>query len=146
MAYRQKFTEYFSLPESNPLIMSVKPPWAIIQVNNGSVTSRPWLLPSVNNHKWRGSQASDISHLAKHLDWWLYHRKHKKRAWDLGIDDKLRPERCHDANFVITGGTAGCHYDNFFGFQWISTWILFFSPVEFKPGGRFCVKIRYFNI
>ena len=24
----------------------------------------------------------------------------------------LKTEGCHDANFVITGGTWGCHYDN----------------------------------
>ena len=24
----------------------------------------------------------------------------------------LKPESCHDAKFVVTGGTGGCRYDN----------------------------------
>ena len=29
---------------------------------------------------------------------------------------------CHDANFVITGGTKGCHHDNLWCHQWWQSW------------------------
>ena len=34
----------------------------------------------------------------------------------------LKTENCHDANFVITGGTGGCHYDNLQCHQWWQSW------------------------
>ena len=34
----------------------------------------------------------------------------------------LRPKCCQDANFVITGGTGGCHKDNLPCHQWWQSW------------------------
>ena len=34
----------------------------------------------------------------------------------------LKPQRCHDANFVATGGTEDCHKDNFRCHQWKQSW------------------------
>ena len=39
------------------------------------------------------------------------------------IRQTLKTERCHhDGNFVITGGTRGCHYDNLWCLQWWQSW------------------------
>ena len=39
----------------------------------------------------------------------------------LSAEGSLKNKSCHDANFVITGGTAGC-YDNLQCHQWWQSW------------------------
>ena len=35
---------------------------------------------------------------------------------------QLKIQSCHDANFVVTGGTGGCRYDNIRCHQWRQSW------------------------
>ena len=34
----------------------------------------------------------------------------------------VKLDSCHDANFVVTGSTTGCHYDNLWCHQWRQSW------------------------
>ena len=45
---------------------------------------------------------------------WPVHRVYHK--------NQGKTESCNDANFVITGGTGGCHYDNLQCHQWWQSW------------------------
>ena len=38
------------------------------------------------------------------------------------LGQTLKMKSCHDANFVPTGGTGGCYYDNLRCHQWQQSW------------------------
>ena len=76
---------------------------------------QPGCIPSLT--------ASNISHRHTH------HRYQRSgasvvvwRNYDVNVTS-LKTENCYDANFVVSGDTGGCHYDNFRCCQWQKSWL-----------------------
>ena len=50
-------------------------------------------------------------------------QSHKTRVNEISlIGPPLKKQSCHDANFVVTGGTGGCCYDNLWCHPWRHSW------------------------
>ena len=51
-----------------------------------------------------------------------YQPDQKKSLSEISLTTSMKPESCQDANFVTTGGTGGCHYDNLLCHQLWQSW------------------------
>ena len=75
---------------------------------------------------------------------WHYDNSHGVSEW-LNLMTHSPPESCHNANFVITGGTGGCHYDNLWCHQWwqkLASWQLSIFSGRLAQSHQYCVPIH----
>ena len=66
-------------------------------------------------------------------------------TWNMSKLWSLKTKSCHDANFVITGGTAGCHYDNLQCHQLRQSWY-YDESVFIVFTNIFCAYIDVYHV